>query len=131
MFKERRIKMTKRIIAYACVALALCFILTAVSSAETGAQKARNFWQKLFNYPANVTKESVSVVAETAKDGTVVVTKEVKTVGQVTSGDVAKTKELVTEPITGTADTAVKAVEGTAKIPVEAAKEEPKTAETK
>ena len=117
--------MTKKLITYACVALALCFILTMVSNAaenQTTGTKAKSFWQKLFNYPANVTKESVGVVADTGKRGTDVITKEVKTVGQVTSGELDKTQNLVTEPIVGTADTAVKAVEGTVKAPVEASK---------
>ena len=124
--------MKNKLFVYTCVALALCFILTGVSYSvekETTGAKAKNFWQKLFNYPANVTNESVTVVSDTAKSGTNVVTKEVKTVGQVTSGEVAKTKELVTEPLTGTAETAVKAVEGTVAVPVNAAKEEPKAAE--
>lgn len=119
--------MDKRILRVAFVALALCFILTTISySAEgqTSGQKAKTFWQKLFNYPANVTQESATVVAETAKRTTAVVTDEVKTVGQVTSGDVAKTKELITAPITGTADAAVKAVQETSEIPAKAAKEE-------
>jgi len=121
-------KMKNKLFVYACVALAFCFILTGISySAEkqTTGTKVKNFWQKLFNYPANVTNESATVVSDTAKRGTNVVTKEVKTVGQVTSGEVAKTKELITEPITGTAETAVKAAEGTVAVPVNAAKEEP------
>lgn len=117
--------MTKKLVVYACVALALCFILTNVSNAaenQTAGTKAKSFWQKLFNYPANVTKESVDVVSDTGKRGTEVVSKEVKTLGQVTSGEFEKTQELVTEPITGTAEIAVKAVEETVQAPVEAAK---------
>lgn len=120
--------MKKKLFIYACVTLALCFMLTGISYSvekETVGAKAKNFWQKLFNYPANVASESAAVVSDTAKSGTNVVTKEVKTIGQVTSGEIAKTKELVTEPITGTVETAVKAVEGTVAIPVNAAKEEP------
>lgn len=119
--------MKTRLYIYVCVALALCFILTGISyaaSQETAGAKAKSFWQKLFNYPANVADESASVVAKTTTRTTSVVTKEVKTLGQVTSGDVNKTKELVTEPITGTAETAYKAVEETVKAPVNAAKEE-------
>ena len=110
------------------MALVLCFAFTAVSFAaeaakETGEKTGKAFWKKVVNYPAKVTEESVSTVAETGKSGTKVVTTEVKRIGEVTSGDVAKTKEMVTEPLTGTAQTAVTAVEDTAKIPVEAAKE--------
>jgi len=108
-------------------------LLTSVSYAaenQTFGAKFKNFWRRLFNYPAKVTDESATVVTDTGKRGTKVVTTEVKRAGEVTSGDIAKTKELVTEPITGTAETVVKAVEGTAKIPVEAAKEEPNPAET-
>lgn len=126
--------MTKKIFVVACVAVALCFALTAVSYAAEKtnvSKKVRDAGQKAFNYPANVVKESVKVVTDTGTRGTDVVTKEVKTTGKVVTGDVAKSKELVTEPITGTADTAVKAVEGTVKVPVEAAKEEPVTTEKK
>lgn len=104
----------------------LCFVFTAISYAaekESAGQKAKKFWQKLFNYPARVTEESAEVVTDAGKGAVKVVTTEVKRVGEVTSGDVAKTKELIVEPLTGTAETAVTAVEETVKIPVEAAKE--------
>lgn len=108
------------------VVLALCISFVAVSGAAdqaTAGQKARSFWQKLFNYPANVTKESAVTVTDTAKRGTDVVTNQVKTVGQVTSGEFDKTQNLVTDPITGTADMTVKAVQETASIPVTAAQD--------
>ncbi|MFA6142219.1 MAG: hypothetical protein WC738_02880 [Candidatus Omnitrophota bacterium] len=110
--------MKTKLLVCLSIALAFCFVLSAVSYSadETTGAKAKNFWQKLFNYPANVANESASVVVDTAKRTTSVVTKEVKTVGQVTSGDIAKTKELVTEPVTGTADTTVKAVEETVNV---------------
>ena len=120
--------MTKRITAIVMIALLFCMVLASVSCAvekETVGMKMKNFWQKLFNYPANVTGESAKVVADTGIKSVDVVTKEVKTVGQVTSGDVKKTGDLVTEPIKGTADTAVSAVKGTANVPTAAAKEEP------
>ncbi len=125
--------MNKNIIRIALVVTVFCFMSTMISCAadnKTGGEKAKSFWQKLFNYPANVTQESAKVVADTGVKGTAVVTKEVKTVGQVTSGEVAKTKELVTEPITGTAETAVNAVKGAAAVPVNAAKEEEPKAKT-
>jgi hypothetical protein len=98
---------------------------------ETTGSKVKNFWQKLFNYPANVAKESAKAVADTGTKGVEVIAKEVKTVGQVTSGDVNKAGELVTEPIKGTADTVVTAVTETVNAPIEAAKEEPAAAELK
>ena len=119
--------MFKRTIGVICIILALCVMLTAVSYAaekESLGAKMKNFWQRLFSYPANVTEKSAGVVSDTALKGTNIVTNEVKTVGQVTSGDVAKTKDLVTEPITGTAEMTKNAVEGTVAIPSEAAKEE-------
>ncbi len=120
--------MKKRLIGIVCVAILLC---VAISSASFGAEegtgsKIKSFWRKLFNYPANVTKESASVVTETGKKGVDVIAKEVKTIGEVTSGDLEKTQNLVTEPLTGTAETAVEAVEGTVNVPAEAAKEESK-----
>jgi hypothetical protein len=114
----------KKIIGLVCLAMVLSFALVSVSMAaepvtkENVGQKAKNFGQKIFNYPANVTKESVGVVTDTGKRGT-----EVVRTGEVVTGDVAKTKEMVTEPITGTADMTVKAVEGTVNVPVAAAKE--------
>lgn len=119
--------MDKKLMRIMFVAITLCFVLTTISysaNGETTGQKAKTFWQKLFNYPANVTQKSATVVAETGKRGTAVVTNEVKTVGQVTSGEFGKTKDMVTDPFTGTADTAVKAVQETAAIPVDSAKEE-------
>ena len=118
--------MNKKVIACICVAFVLCFAMAAVSNAaeecKSTTGQAKSFWQKLFNYPANVTKESVNTVAEAGKDTTAVVTEEVKTVGQVTSGNVEKTANLATDPVQGTADAAKKAVESTVKIPTEAAK---------
>ena len=116
--------MSKKVIVSFCMAFAICIALTAVSQAaeQSSGSQAKNFWQKLFNYPANVTKESVSTVTETAKRGTTVVTTEVKTIGEVTSGSVEKSGDLVTEPVKGAADTVVKATEETVKIPTEAAK---------
>jgi len=120
----------KKIIGFVCLAMVLSFAIVSVSVAaepitkENAGQKAKNFGQKIFNYPANVTKDSVGVVTETGKRGTEVVTKQVKRTGEVVTGDVAKTKEMVTEPITGTAEMTVKTVESTVKIPVEAAREE-------
>ncbi|MDD5427736.1 MAG: hypothetical protein PHI58_00675 [Candidatus Omnitrophica bacterium] len=116
--------MTKKLVI---VALALCFILSGISyaaDAETGTQKAKSWWQKLFNYPANVTNETAGVVTEAAKGATSVVTNEVKTVGQVTSGSLGKTQNLVTDPVMGTAETVKKAAEGTAAIPSNANKPE-------
>ena len=117
----------KKIIGIACLVTAFCFIMTMAASAEekqSVGKKVQNFGQKLVNYPANVTKDSVGVVTETSKKSTDVVTKEVKTTGKVLTGEVDKSKEMVTEPLTGTAQTAVDTVKDTANIPVKAAQEE-------
>ena len=121
--------MTRKIVVAACAILALFFILSGISCAQeckTTGEKAKSFWQKLFNYPANVTNETAGVVTDAAKGATGVVTKEVKTVGQVTSGSLEKTPNLVTEPVVGTVETTKKAVEDTVAIPAKANKEEPK-----
>ena len=121
--------MTRKFAVVVCVVLASCFILGGISSAQetkTTGEKAKSFWQKLFNYPANVTNETAGVVTEAATGATHVVTNEVKTVGQVTSGSLGKTPNLVTEPLVGTAETTKKAVEGTVAVPANANKEEPK-----
>ena len=98
----------------------ISLLFVDVSYAEdkpAAAGKVKSFWQKLFEYPANVTNEAAGVVSD-AITGTVgVVTKEVKTVGQVTSGDLGKTGDLVTETLVGTAQTASKVIEDTAAIP--------------
>jgi hypothetical protein len=121
--------MVKKFAVAICIALALCVMLSGVSMAQekqTTCEKAKTWWQKLFNYPANVTNESAGVVTEAVKGATNVVTKEVKTVGQVTSGSLGKTKDLVVDPVVGTADVTKKAVEGTVAVPANANKEEPK-----
>ncbi|MBI5124574.1 MAG: hypothetical protein HZA72_04065 [Candidatus Omnitrophica bacterium] len=120
--------MKKRLFALIVIVLALSMMTTSASYAagkENFGTKVKNFWRNLIGYPARVTEESASVVADTGKKGVSVVTNEVKRIGDVTTGDFAKTKELVTEPITGTAETAVTAVEGTVKVPSEALKEKP------
>jgi hypothetical protein len=109
--------------------MAFCMVLGGIACAaekQSTGEKAKSFWQKLFNYPANVTNETAGVVTEAATGATNVVTKEVKTVGQVTSGSLGKTKDLVTEPLIGTAETTKKAVEGTVAVPAKANKEEAK-----
>lgn len=116
--------MRKRVYVMLLAAIALSTMLTSVLYAaqkESLGMKVKNFWRNIFGYPARVTEESASVIADTGKKSVNVVTTEIKRLGEVTSGDVAKTKELITEPIIGAADTAVKAVEGTSKIPAEAA----------
>ncbi len=121
--------MAKKIVAVASVMSALFFILSAISYAQEkrpAGEKAKSFWQKLFDYPANITNETAGVVTEAVTGITGVVTKEMKTVGQVTSGDLGKTKDLVTEPLVGTAETTKRAVEGAVGLAVKANKEEPK-----
>lgn len=118
--------MNKNITRIALVVIALCFVFTAVSYSEEGqttGQKAKTFWQKLFNYPANATDKSVKVVTNVGERGTSVVTNEVKTVGKVTSGEFDKAKDLVVEPVKGTADATAKAVQETAAIPADSAKQ--------
>lgn len=129
--KRKEVKMKRRLFVLAMIMLTISVISSSVSYAagkESFGAKVKNFWKNLLGYPARVTEESASVVADTAKDGVSVVTNEVKRVAEVTTGDVAKTKELITEPITGAAETAVKAVEGVVSIPSEAAKEKTETA---
>jgi len=126
LIKEGEDKMKKRLFVLTVVIFAI-FVMSVSSSYAAGKEgfgtKVKNFWKNLLGYPARVTEESASVVADTTKNGVSIVTKEVKRVAEVTTGDVAKTKELITEPITGTAETAVKATEGVISIPFEAAKE--------
>ena len=125
--------MKKRLFVLTVVILAISVMSVSSSYAagkESFGAKVKNFWKNLLGYPARVTEESASVVADTMKSSVSVVTNEVKIVSEVTTGDVAKTKELITEPITGTAETAVKATEGVISIPFEAAKEKTEAAAT-
>jgi hypothetical protein len=119
--------MVKVFTAAVCISVAFCIVLGPVALAqqkESGKQQAKKAWQKLFNYPAKVTKESAKAVADTGKKGADTVAETVKTTGEVTSGELDKTKDLVVKPLTGTAETAKTAIEETAKVPIEAAKEE-------
>jgi hypothetical protein len=117
--------MGKRLLSIFCVILALSFIVileSKAAEAQSCGAKAKNFWQRLFNYPANVTQESANIVADAGKGGVKAVTDEVKTVGQVTSGEICKTPDLVTKPLTTAGETTCKAVQDTANMPCEAAK---------
>lgn len=123
---KRRSEMKKKIFAALTTALIISVVLTGASFAaerEGFGTKVKKFWRNLIGYPARVTEESASVVADTTKKSADVVSNSVKRVGEVTTGDVAKTKELITEPITGTAETVVMAGEGTIKVPSEALKD--------
>jgi len=104
------------------VAIVLSSVLLAAEK-ETFGTKVKNFWKNILGYPARVTEESASVVADAIKNSASVVSNTVKRVADVTTGDVAKTKELITEPITGTAETVVKVGEGIIKVPSEALKD--------
>ena len=119
--------MTRKLLVVISVMSALCFTLINSSYAQekrSAGEKVKSFWQKLFEYPANVTNETAGVVTEAITGTTGVVTKEVKTVGQVTSGSLGKTGDLVTEPLVGTAETTTKVIEDTVTIPIKANKEE-------
>ena len=121
--------MVKKFLVTTSVIFTLFFTLNNISYAQdkqaTGKQ-VKSFWQKLFEYPANVTNETAGVVTEAITGTVSVVTKEVKTVGQVTSGELGKTGDLVTEPLVGTAETTKKAIEGAVAVPIKANKEESK-----
>lgn len=120
----------KKSVMFICLALALCIALSSASyAAESRNGCSKSFWQKLFSYPANMTKESASVVAETGKMGANVVVNEMTAAGSVVSGNTDKAKDLVVEPVKGTAEMAGKAVEGSLKAPYAAATAEAKPVE--
>jgi hypothetical protein len=124
----------KRLLTTATIVFMLSVAIASASYAagqkEGFGTKVKSFWKNLLGYPARVTEESASVIADTGKRSVNVLTKEIKRIGEVTTGEFDKTKELVTEPITGTAETAVKAVEGTVSVPSQALKEKTETVET-
>lgn len=132
-YEKIELKMKKILSVLVVIAFILSVMPASASYAaqkESFGAKIKNFWKNLLSYPARVTEESASVIADTGKKAVSVVTDEIKTVADVTTGDLAKTKELITEPITGTAETAVKAVEEVVSIPSEAAKEKTLSAAT-
>ncbi len=108
-----------RILTIAIIAL---FLMSSVSMAADTAKKP-NFWQRLFSYPANVTKETAKVVTDAGTGSANAVVKEIKTGGEVSTGDVKKSSELVTEPVKNTVDVAAQAIKGTVDIPVKAAQD--------
>lgn len=114
--------MVKRILAIAFIAI---FLMSSFSYAadEGTAAKKPGFWQKLFSYPANVTKESVKVAADTGAKSADMVVKELKTGSDVSTGDVKKSGELVTEPVKDTVNTTAETVKGTVNIPMKAAQD--------
>ena len=127
LIKERRDKMKKKLFILTVVIFAISVMSVSSSYAagkESFGTKVKNFWINLLGYPARVTEESASVVADTTKSGVSVVTNEVKRAAEIITGDVSKTKELITEPITGIAETAVKATEEVISIPFEAGAKE-------
>ena len=78
--------MKKRLSVPIVIVLAVSMIFSADSYAadkESFGAKVKNFWRNLIGYPARVTEESASVVADTGKRSVNVVTKEVKRVGEV------------------------------------------------
>ncbi len=117
------------------IAIAIILTITLLVSAgasaaekESFGTKCKNFWKRLVNYPANVTKESGETVATAAKNTTRVVSQEAKDLASVASGELGKTPDLVVNPVKGTAETVGTAVKDTVMIPVNAAKEESKPA---
>ena len=117
--------MTRKILGCALIALVAVVMVASLASADNTPQvkDRKSAWQKIVEYPANVTMESAKAVGDTAKKGTDVVVKEAKTMGQVATGQTDKAKELVTEPVKGTADTVATAVSETATAPVKAAQD--------
>ena len=108
-----------RILTIAIIAL---FLMSSLSIAADTAKKP-NFWQRLFSYPANVTKESAKVVTDTGAKSADMVVKELKTAGDVSTGEVKKSGELITEPVKDTIDATAEAIKGTIDIPMKAAKD--------
>jgi len=114
--------MVKKIVMVTMIALFLVASISVAAETATTAKK-QGFWQRLFNYPANVTKESAKVVNKTSADSARMVVKEIKTAGDVSTGDVKKSGALVTEPVKNTVNTTAGAIKGTASVPFQAAKD--------
>lgn len=119
--------MGKKLLTISCIILALSFVAFSLSYAAETQQslgaKAKNFWQRLFNYPANVTKDTTNIVADAGKGAASATADTIKTVGQVTSGDVDKAPQIITEPVKATAEGTYSTVKNAVNMPVEAAKE--------
>jgi len=88
--------MKKRIFVSLIAVLVISALFISASFAAEKVSfgtKVKNFWRRLVGYPARVTEESASVVADTTKRSADVVSNAAKRVGEVTTGDVEKTKE--------------------------------------
>lgn len=119
--------MIRRITAIAIIAIFLSASLSIAADKAAGTEKPKNFWQRLFSYPANVTKESAKVVTDAGTNSANMVVKEIQTGGEVATGDVKKTPELVTEPVKDTVNATAQAVTETVSIPVTAAQDSAST----
>lgn len=115
--------MVKRIMATAIIAIFLSASLSIAADKDTSTEKPKNFWQRLFSYPANVTKESAKVVTDAGTNSANMVVKEIKTAGDVSTGDVKKSSELVTEPVKDTVNATAQVVTGTVNVPMAAAQD--------
>ncbi|MFH0771936.1 MAG: hypothetical protein V1933_04890 [Candidatus Omnitrophota bacterium] len=81
------------------------------------------FWRGAFQWPFNATKESATVVTDTAKKGVDTIAQEGKDIGGTLTGQEGAAKDIVVNPVKGTADTVETAVVGAANMPAEATKE--------
>jgi len=120
--------MSRRFTVCLVVGLLVCALgVSAATAAENDSfgQKAKNFWKKLWGYPARLTEESATVVSDTTKNTAQVVSTSAKDTTAVVSGELGKTKDMIANPITGTAETVGETAKGIIEAPIKAAEEEP------
>jgi hypothetical protein len=118
--------MRRRVVVSLAIILAISFLVAAsvpAAEGESAGQKFKNFWRRLFNYPAKVVEKSGETVATTTKNTTDVVATTVKETTSTVTGQSEHPEKMITEPVKGTVETVATAAKDTVSIPIEAAKE--------
>ncbi len=121
----------KRIFAVLMVlAIAFFAVSSAIAEGESAGQKFKNFWKRLFNYPAKVVEKSGETVATATKNTAGVVSTSVTETTKTVTGQSDAPEKMITEPVKGAVETVGTAAQETVSIPVEAAKATESAAET-
>ena len=116
--------MRRKVILPIAVILAISFLTVACIAAEneSAGQKFKNFWKRLFNYPAKVVEKSGETVTTTAKNTTATVSTTVTETTNTVTGQSKNPERMITEPVKESVNTVGTAAKDTVSIPVEAAK---------
>ncbi|MFH1996061.1 MAG: hypothetical protein ABIJ27_03575 [Candidatus Omnitrophota bacterium] len=109
-----------------CVLLvAAAIMVSSVAIASENAsfgQKVKNFWGKLWRYPARLTEETSDVVVGTTKNTTNIISHTAKNTSDVMTGKLGKTGALIADPVKDAATTVGEAAKGIVEAPIKSAK---------